>query len=50
MTRQSLRTVIDIVKDKKKIAAADKIHLIPGVEYTPANIAQTADAVWGCAK
>lgn len=50
MTRQSLQTILDIVKDQKKIAAADKIHLIAGVEYTPANIGDTANAVWGCAK
>ena len=50
MTRQSLQTIIDIVKDKKKIDDKDKIHLIPGVEYTAGNIAETADTVWGCAK
>jgi hypothetical protein len=50
MTRQSLQTIIDIVKDKKKIDEKDKIQLIPGVEYTAGNIAETADAVWGCAK
>ena len=50
MTRQSLQTIIDIVKDKKKIDDKDKIHLIPGVEYTAGNIAETAETVWGCAK
>jgi ribose transport system substrate-binding protein len=50
MTRQSLQTILDIVKENKKTAAADKIHLIPGVEYTPANSGETANAVWGCAK
>jgi ABC-type sugar transport system substrate-binding protein len=50
MTRQSLQTIIDIVKNKKKVDEKDKIQLIPGVEYTGGNIAETADAVWGCAK
>ena len=50
MTRRSLQTILDMVKEKKKIDPKDKIHLIPGVEYTPANIAQTASEVWGCAK
>ena len=50
MTRQSLQTIIDIVKDKKKIDEKDKIQLIPGVEYTARNIAETAGTVWGCAK
>jgi ABC-type sugar transport system substrate-binding protein len=50
MTRQSLQTIIDVVKDKKKIDDKDKIHLIPGVEYTAGNIAEAADTVWGCAK
>ena len=49
MTRQSLQTILDLVNGKK-IDSKEKIHLIPGVEYTPGNIAQTADEVWGCAK
>ena len=50
MTRRSLQTIIDIVKDKKKINSKDKIQLLPGVEYTKANLPETESKVWGCAK
>ena len=50
MTRNSLQVIIDIVKDHKKVADKDRIQLIPGVEYTKANFAETEDKVWGCAK
>jgi ABC-type sugar transport system substrate-binding protein len=50
MTRNSLQTIIDVVKDKKKIADKDKIQLLPGVEYTQANLPDTESKVWGCAR
>ena len=50
MTRQSLVTIIDMVKNNKKVADKDKMNFVPGVVYSGANINKTADEVWGCAK
>lgn len=49
MTRSSLEVIIDIVKDKKKIADKDRVRLLPGIEYTRDNLTTAADKVWGCA-
>jgi ABC-type sugar transport system substrate-binding protein len=50
MTKRSLQIIIDIAKDHKKIADKDRIQLLPGVEYTKANLASVENNVWGCAK
>lgn len=50
MTRETIQVIIDIAKGGKKLADAEKIKLIPGVEYTGANIADTEGKVWGCTK
>lgn len=49
-TRQPLQTILDMTKDKKQVDEKDKIPLMPGVEYTGGNIAETADTLRGCAK
>ena len=40
--RQPLQTILDMTKDK--------IPLMPGVDYTGGNIAETADTLRACAK
>ena len=50
MTKRSLQVIIDIAKDHKKIADKDRIQLLPGVEYTKANLASVEGNVWGCTK
>jgi hypothetical protein len=50
MTRKTLEVIIDIAKNHKKPDEKDRIQLIPGVEYTHANFAETSDKVWGCLK
>jgi ABC-type sugar transport system substrate-binding protein len=50
MTKNSLLVIIDIVKNKKKIEDKDRIQLLPGLEYTKDNLAETGSKVWGCAK
>jgi ABC-type sugar transport system substrate-binding protein len=49
-TRDSLLVGIDIVKNHKKLADADRFVLIPGTEYMQSNIIDTASQVWGCLK
>jgi ABC-type sugar transport system substrate-binding protein len=46
MTRQSLEAIIKI-KGGEKLTEAQRIVYLPGIEYTPANLAQTQDKVWG---
>lgn len=46
MTRQSLEAIVKI-KSGQKIPADQRIVFLPGIEYTPANLAQTQDKVWG---
>ena len=50
MTRETLDVIIDRAKNGKKLTEAERVRLIPGVEYTPANFAQTEGSVWGCAR
>ena len=50
MTLNSLQVIIDIVKDKKTIAAEDKVQMLSGLEYTKDNLGETGAKVWGCAK
>ncbi len=50
MTRETIRVVVDIAKHHTKLPDKERIVLIPGVEYTPSNFAQTSGKVWGCLK
>ena len=42
--------VVDIAKHHTKLPDKERVVLIPGVEYTPANFAETSGKVWGCLK
>lgn len=46
MTRQSLEAIVKI-KGGQKIPDNQKIVYLPGIEYTPTNLAQVQDKVWG---
>jgi ribose transport system substrate-binding protein len=50
MTRETIRVIVEIKKNHLKLADKDRVVLIPGVEYTPANFAETNSKVWGCLK
>ncbi|MCB1486590.1 MAG: sugar ABC transporter substrate-binding protein [Bauldia sp.] len=48
MTRRTLEVVVDIAKNDKKPEGDARIELMPGVEYTKDNLAETEASVWGC--
>jgi ABC-type sugar transport system substrate-binding protein len=50
MTRATIQVIIDMTKSGKKLPDAKRLLLIPGFEYTPANIAANQSKVWGCVK
>ena len=50
MTRATIQVIIDMTKSGKKLDDAKRLLLIPGFEYTPANIAANQSKVWGCVK
>jgi ABC-type sugar transport system substrate-binding protein len=50
MTRETIRVIVEMKKNHLKLADKDRVVLIPGVEYTPANFAETSSKVWGCLK
>jgi simple sugar transport system substrate-binding protein/ribose transport system substrate-binding protein len=49
MTRRTLEVVVDIAKNDKKPEGDARIELMPGIEYTKANLGETEADVWGCA-
>ena len=49
MTMDTLKVVIEMAKTGKGPTGDARVQRIPGVIYTPANIAKTASEVWGCA-
>lgn len=46
MTRQSLEAIAKI-KAGQKLTEEQRVVYLPGIEYTPANLTQTQDKVWG---
>lgn len=50
MTRRTLEVIVEIAKNNREPKGDARIELLPGVEYTKANLGETEANVWGCKK